>query len=346
MNKKIAVIGGALRDIILVTDSGTIINNIGDFMRQKLLGFELGAKTSITKFLNTVGGSACNVSIGLKKMGADPFPYVEVGDDIIGKIIKDDLEKFKISAKLVGKDKANQTGFSIIIVDSQSREHIVFCKKEASEDIKINVKKILSINPAWIYIGSLGSDPENEFEKIKLIKEKIKKIKIAAAPGIGQIEKKNKRLLEILKISDIIIMNRDEAISMLAHSNPKNYFNLPPRGLAQIRFLFNESKNWGDEKIAITDGKDGVYLKDGRNSRQICYIESFPPSKLVDTTGAGDAFASGFIGGLIRGIKVEDCLKMGIVNSSSVVEYLGAEKGLLTWEKARKKIKELEVKIL
>lgn len=341
LNKKVVVIGGALRDIILVTNSGKAIDNGSDFTCQKLLGFELGAKILISNFLNTTGGSACNVSIGLKKMGVDPFPYIEVGDDITGQIIKEDLAKLKIQTKLVQKDKFNQTGFSFIVVDNQSREHIIFCRKEASEDIKIDVKKIIAIKPAWLYIGSLGNDPENEFAKIRTIKEKLKNVKIAINPGIGQVEKKNKRLLEILKICDVLIMNRDEVISMFAHSNPKNYFNLPPRGLAQIRFLFNESKNWGPEKVVITDGKDGVYLKNGK---QIYYIESLPPAKLVDTIGAGDAFASGFISGLVRGLKVEDSLKMGIVNSSSVVEYLGAEKGLLTWEKARKRGKGLGVK--
>lgn len=341
INKKIVVIGSALRDIIMVTDSGKVVDNNRDLECKKLLGFELGAKTSIIKFLNIIGGSACNVAAGLKKMKVDPYPYIEVGDDIIGQRIKEDLNEMKISTKLLRIDRFKQTGFSFIVIDNLSREHVAFCRKEASEEIKINIKKIKIINPGWLYIGSLGESSEKEFAKIIDLKKDFKKLKIAVNPGINQITNKNKELRKMLAVSDLLILNRDEAISMAMHSDSASRFDIPERGLAQARFLLEESKNWRAGKVAITDGEDGVYLRDGK---ELYYAKSVPPVKLSDTTGAGDAFASGFLAGLIRGIDIKDCLKIGILNGSAVVERLGAQNGLLSWDRAKKMIEEAEVK--
>jgi len=342
MKQKIITIGSALRDIILVTDAGKIIDNSQiDPTCEKILGFEFGAKNKVQKILNTMGGAACNVSAGLKKMGVNVFPHIEIGDDTIGQAIKEDLKKLKISTKLVQKDKFNQTGFSFVVVDSASREHILFSSKEASEDIEINIKKILSLKPDWLYVGSLGKDPEDEFDKIKSLKNKIKNLKIAINPGIYQIEKKNKKLQEILEISDVLILNRDEAISMVVYSNPNNKDGIPPRGLAQIRFLFKESEKWGPKIIVITDGEDGSYLKSDEGN---FYCQSASVSKLIDTLGAGDAFVSGFLAGLLNRKPLDYCLKIGALNSASVVQRLGTQEGLMGWSTAIRKMKKIEVK--
>ncbi|MFH1175640.1 MAG: carbohydrate kinase family protein [bacterium] len=340
MAKKIIVIGSVLRDIILVVNSGKIAVK-SEINCEKILGFELGAKNNIVKFLNTTGGSGANVSVGLKKMGLDPIPNVEVGDDLIGQAVKEDLGKYKISGKLIRKDNKKQTGFSFIVVDEATREHILFSSKEASEDIGIDVKKILSLRPDWIYLGSLGKNPEDEFEKIKLIKKKNSKIQIAINPGISQIENKNKQLLGILKICDLLIMNRDEAISMVLKSE-KEFEGIPDRGLNQIRFLFEKSKKWGPKIVAITDGEDGAYLKQ-LSSKKLFYGEGARVSNIADTTGAGDAFSSGVLAGIIHKKSLEDCLRIGIANGAGVVQILGAHEGLLDWKAALRKIKKIKV---
>jgi len=322
---KIVTIGGAMRDIFLVTDSAKIAENNDDLECKKIIGFELGAKTNIKKILNTIGGAACNVAIGLKKMGVEPFPFVEIGDDSIGAAIKRELKEMKISTRLMQKDKFKQTGFSFIIVDSKTREHVAFCSKEASEDIKISIKKILAVKPDWIYAGSMGNSPEYEYSRIKSIKNRKPNIKIAINPGIEQIKNSRKDLFDILKVCEVIFLNRDEAVSMALGGKIKD---IPPSGIKQMRFLLNESANWGAKMTVITDGEDGAYLRNGDG--KFYYTEGVPAKKLIDTTGAGDAFCSGFLAGLSGGNSIENCLKIGVLNGSRVVEYLGAWEGLMS----------------
>lgn len=321
---KVVAIGSALRDIFLVTDSAMIIENLDDLECKNFIGFELGAKTNIKKFFNTIGGAALNVAIGLKKMGIDSYPCVEVGDDIIGDVIRREIGEMKISTKLIQKDKFKQTGFSFIIVDGRTREHVAFCSKEASEDIKINIKKILAIKPDWIYLGSLGKHPEDEYLRIKSVKKQRPAVKIAANPGIVQIEKNKKELLDFLKICDILFLNHDEAVSM-ASSIKTN--SIPEGGIKQMRFLLRESAGWGAKIAAITDGEDGAYLR--AEDGAFYWVEGVPPRKLVDTTGAGDAFVSGFLAGFMGRKSIEDCLKMGVLNGSRVTESLGAWQNLI-----------------
>ncbi len=344
MGNKIITIGGAIRDVFCVTDMAKMIIDEENISCGKMLAFELGSKIYINKFLNTMGGSACNVSIGLKKMGVNAFPYVEVGDDDAGEIIKEELKRNKVPVKLVHIDRKKQTGFSFFIVDSSSREHVVFVGKAASEDINIDIKEISKMKPEWLYVGSLGKCPEDEFLKIRAIKKNTD-VKIAINPGIDQIERKNKELLKVVKLSDVLILNRDEAISMATHGSDGINKNIPEYGLSQIRFLFDESKKWGADIVVIADGEDGVYLKDWHTNKMY-FCEAYPAKKLVDTTGAGDAFASGFMASFIQGETIERCLRLGAVNGSSVVQFLGAQEGLLTIQEAEKKIKKIKVKMI
>lgn len=327
---KVITIGSALRDIFIVADGAKIIDN-DDLDCRKLLGFEFGAKLSIKNFLNSIGGAACNVAIGLKRMGIDAIPYIEIGDDILGDAIKRELKNQKISTKLTQKDNKKQTGFSFIIVESRTREHVVFRGKEASEDININLKKILSAKPDWIYAGSMGKNPEDEYLKIKLIKKKKPEIRIAINPGISQIENNRKELLDLLKNCEILFINRDEAISMASDCR-----NIPEEGLKQMRFLLSESVNWGAKLTAISDGEYGAYLRDEKGV--FYYVEGVPPKKLVDTTGAGDAFCSGFLSQFIKGESIEDCLRIGVLNGSKVVEALGAWQNLMSIKNYESKI--------
>lgn len=321
---KVIVIGSALRDIFLVTDCARIIKNPEDLECKKFIGFEFGAKTNIKKMLNTMGGAALNMAIGLKRMGIDSYPYIEVGDDIIGDTIRRELEEMKISTKFVQKDKHKQTGFSFIIVESNTREHIAFCSKEASEDIKINIKKIISIKPEWVYIGSVGGNSKDEYSAIKSIKQQMPEVKIAANPGIAQIQKNKKEFRDFLKICDILCLNRDEAVSMVSRGK---FGNIPEAGVKQMRFLLNESANWGAKISIITDGEEGAYLR--TEDGVFYYVEAVAPRKLADTTGAGDAFFSGFLSGVILGETIDNCLRMGVFNGSRVAEHLGGWQNLM-----------------
>jgi sugar/nucleoside kinase (ribokinase family) len=88
----------------------------------------------------------------------------------------------------------------------------------------------------------------------------------------------------------------------------------------------------GPKIVCITDKKKFVTAYDGLKT----YKLKPHKIKVVERTGAGDAFASGFVAGLIRGKDIKFSLKIGLANAESVIRYFGAKNKLLTWREAFK----------
>ena len=96
-----------------------------------------------------------------------------------------------------------------------------------------------------------------------------------------------------------------------------------------------ELQHHPDQYIVITQGAGGVtcYYKD-----VLYHLDCTPHLNVVETTGAGDGFASGFVTGLIKELPVEDALKLGMVQAESVILARGAKRRLLTWPEAKKRL--------
>ena len=95
-----------------------------------------------------------------------------------------------------------------------------------------------------------------------------------------------------------------------------------------MKILFKGLHKLGPKIVAITDGPDGAYASDGKNQY---YMPIYPdPAPPFERTGAGDSFATGFMSALIYGKSVEEALLWAPINAMSVVQYTGAQEGLLT----------------
>lgn len=94
-------------------------------------------------------------------------------------------------------------------------------------------------------------------------------------------------------------------------------------------------QSMGPKIVSITDGKEGSYAID-HTGKMYC-IGMFP-STVVERTGAGDAYASGFLSAIISDHVIPDAMRWGAVNASSVVAQIGAQAGLLKRESLEKKL--------
>ncbi|MBI2034767.1 MAG: hypothetical protein HYT11_03500, partial [Candidatus Levybacteria bacterium] len=92
--------------------------------------------------------------------------------------------------------------------------------------------------------------------------------------------------------------------------------------------------------VVITDGKDGSFAIDKNGKMYACPITE---AEVVEKTGAGDAYASGFLSGTLAGHDIKTCMQWGTVNSASVIGKVGAEPGLLTREEIEKRVKEVRL---
>ncbi|MCK4968838.1 MAG: carbohydrate kinase family protein, partial [Candidatus Aenigmarchaeota archaeon] len=164
----------------------------------------------------------------------------------------------------------------------------------------------------WIYLSSLsGKKWTNILKQIMDLKLKHPLIKIAWNPGSNQLKEK-KKLNKFLSITDVLLLNKEEASELIGTKLSVN--NLSKRIV-----------NLGPKIVVITQGKFGANVYNGQQNLH----QSISQHRLVDATGAGDAFGAGFVAGLILFDDLKKALDLAIRNSGSVVSKIGAQQGLL-----------------
>ena len=330
----VLTIGGAARDIIFATDKGRIISTPQNLTEQKLLAFEYGAKIKSDQVYFSSGGGACNAAASLSRLGIKTAVLLRIGDDQNGTEIKNNLLREKVEVKFIQEDKKTGTSVSFIVVDKESGDRVIFNWRGANKKLKVESRELEALKPKWIYLTSLSGDWEKSLAKINSFVKK-NKIKLAFNPGSAQIKAGRKKLLEILRSTEILLLNRDEAIELaLSCKKQKNKNFNDPASLIKI------IREWGPKIVIVTQGLSGAWVGDKEN----IYYARATSKKRIDTTGAGDAFGSGFFGGFIlSGENIKESLKYAIINSGNVVKHYGAQEGLLTLAKIKSRLNRVKI---
>ena len=334
----VITIGGATRDVTFTTSRGTIIETPQDLTQQKKLCFEYEAKIYPQEVYFSFGGGAANTALGLVKFGLKVSTILRIGKDSNGAAIKKNLADGKVDISLIQEDEELKTAISFIIIPRPKTDHTIFVYRGANEKLKIKNEKLKTVigNSKWLYLTSFSGNWQKNFREIvRLVKES--KIKLAFNPGALQIKEGIKGLKDILRITDVFVVNKDEATELVLSTQRRH--SLHKGSLTELMKIIH---NFGPKIVVITDGINGAYvLKD----KEVLHTPA-DSKKSVDTTGAGDAFGSGFLGGLILTKKVDRALKYGIINSGNVVGTYGAQKGLLNKKEIEKKIGRIKIKRL
>ncbi len=142
------------------------------------------------------------------------------------------------------------------------------------------------------------------------------KTKLAFQPGTFQMKLGTEKLKDIYAQTEIFFCNVEEAEKILNIQNK------------DIKVLTKGIHDLGPKIVAISDGPNGAYASDGKD---IWYTPMYPDTaEPVDRTGAGDAFSSTFTVAIAMGKTIPEALSWGPINSMSVVQYVGAQEGLLS----------------
>jgi sugar/nucleoside kinase (ribokinase family) len=320
-HKKIDVIciGSASKDIFFPTDEGVILQTPEDITAKEKIAFELGGKYRVADRYEAIGGVAANVATGLSRLGIKSASYSCVGGDEMGRFIVDELEKEGVSTDLVTRYDDAKTDLSAIIVLMATGDRTIFHNRDANERLVVAAEKLTS---DWLLVSALNGEWEKNLATIIAAKEHQGK-KLAMNPGQHNIKENPKRILETLPSVDVLLLNKDEAIELLLAETPQ------PSAieLNDERFLLKRLHQAGAKVIGMTDGKRGSWGYDGKEYWH-CPIHT--RTQVIDSTGAGDAFGSGFLAAFIEGKTIPECLQYGMANSGSVVGFYGAIQGLMT----------------
>jgi len=266
--------------------------------------YPIGEKILIKDLKFDIGGAGTNTAVAFARLGFKTGCISELGGDENGKKISDLLNKEKVS--FLGKTVKNELSGYSVILDSRGGERTILTYKGAGDEISLgDIKKFKT---KWLYLSSLlGMSFETQKKLAKILKKRG--VKIAFNPSAYLIKKEN--LDSLLKICDIIILNKEEA-QMLAGKKD----NL----LENLHKLISKQGI-----VVITDKDKMITCYDGHNRHFLIPNKV----KVVERTGAGDAFASGFVAGQIAKKSIKYSLRLGLAESESVIKYFGAKNRLL-----------------
>lgn len=319
----IITFGSATIDAFAKTKTETIsIKNNNS--TEEFIAYLNGSKILIEELDFQIGGGGTNTAVGFSKLGLNTAFCGVIGKCKHKHQIIEQLEKEKID--FIGIEKEGQTGYSIIL-DSYVDDRTILTYKGVNDLLEYKKIDKTKLKAKYFYFSSLMGKSFETFVKLTKYAKK-NKIKVAFNPS-SYIAKKGITYLKVpLKNTDILIFNLEEARLLTKEKD------------LEIKKLIKKISSYGPKIVIITNGKNGTYVFDKKSEK--IYFGPSKKMKVKETTGAGDAFSSGFVSGMILKNDVKFSLNLGIANAQSVIKKIGAKNNLLTLKKAMNEIKKNE----
>lgn len=264
-------------------------------------------------------GNSANAAVAAARLGLHSALISSVGNDAHGTECIEALVKNGVDAQWITKHPGLATNYHFVLWYGQERTILI-----KHEKFPYTIDNIGS--PNWFYLSSLGEHTLPMHQDLADYFDAHPEINLVFQPGTFQIKFGVTALSRLYKRTKIFFCNLEEAERILGIQNrdPKT--------------LLQGIKALGPQIPVITDGPHGSYALDGDDA---IYLPAYPDVKPpYERTGAGDAFASTFTVAIALGHTVEEAMKWGSINSMSVCQEVGAQKGLLSREKLQDYLKQ------
>lgn len=314
---KIATLGAATFDVFLIGEALRAKRDVRtyDYVEQ----FELGAKLELENIVYSTGGGATNAAVTFARQGFDVSFFGKVGDDLPGREVIKSLQNEGIRTSNVAIDLDGGTGYSTLLLAPRG-ERTILVYRGVSQELKPSDFNFAKTDIQWLYISSVAGN-------LNLLKQiirhfKAKGTKIAYNPGSRELKQADE-LRIILPEVDILFTNKQE-MKKIVSAEDKKLLKLASK-LSRV--------------VVISDGAKGSIATDGIHSYA---AGMYKDVKVVDRTGAGDAFCSGFVAARARGDSLVEALTFASANSTSVVKHIGAKTGIL---KKSARLKDMDIKV-
>ena len=282
-----------------------------------LISFKYGAKIPVKSFTRIAAvGNAANNAIGSSRLGLKTAIYTMLGSDNEGREMKKIFEDEDVETKFIVTESEKRSNFSVVLNYSAERSIFVY-----HEERNYNLPELGETK--WVYFTSVGKGHEALHQQIP---DYIKKsgAKLGYNPGTHELKEGLNALIPVLQACEVVLVNREEAYELVGGD------------ILDIKGLLLALKKTGVQIVVITDGRDGSYASiDGR---EVWFCPVPLESPVVERTGCGDAYSTGFLAALMQNKELPEAMLWGTMNATSVIQYIGAREGLLTPEGMRKTI--------
>jgi len=284
-----------------------------------LLCVEYGDKIAVDKLTSLVAGNAANNAVGGSRLKLKTAIYVNVGSDPSGKQITEKLKAEGVSTRYIVVNEGMESNLSTVLNFQGERTIFVY-----HQEWKYSLPELDASH--WVYFTSLAPSFTQSYllNELALYLQRTGS-KLLYNPGTYQIKAGVKKNPRLLSLTELFIVNKEEAKRILFHKDTED---------VPIKKLLKGISDLGPRMVIITDGKQGSY---GFEGEKYYHLGIFP-AKLVEMTGAGDAYATGCLAGLFYGKDLAEAMRWGAANGASVVEQIGPQAGLLTYHQMQEKL--------
>jgi ribokinase len=270
----------------------------------------IGGKYVAEEFYECLGGGGANVAVNVASHGLSTAVLGKVGLNVFKQFIIQKLLKKSVSIEYLQYDDDFINISSILL--TQSGERTIINYPTANEKITLsdNMKRNI-VNTRMVYLGNLPDISVNQ--RVDLLNLFVEKnVPVAINLGVKDCRTDLKVIKSLLDLTNIFILNTHE------------YADLIKKPIEKINFKENcaDEIKFSKKILIITDGEKGSY---GYEKGNIYYQETITPSKIIDTTGAGDAYTAGFLAGMIQEKSIKESMLQGAEYASVIMGKVGAQ---------------------
>lgn len=270
----------------------------------------LGGKMDVDTLRMISGGGATNVAVGCARMGLRSAVVAEVGHDFPAQMIFAELEREGVETKFIVTERMEETAVSVLLVAGNGGRTIMTHRGAAYELENRDLPWDSLTATRWIHLGGVGGEKPLLFDLFDYLQHKEIGLSWTPSPKDLAVFARGELLVESIR-ADVMILNQEEW---------------------QTCESIQDSLRQQIPVIVVTKGKEGgtVYIQSEKSWQFVA-----DDVQSIEETGAGDAFTSGFVSGVLLGKTIPECVGWGKRNATSVIQALGAKEGLLTREQVR-----------
>lgn len=304
-------IGDTVTDAFIRLEDATVTCDINHETCKICLPFAEKIPFESVDIVKAVGNSA-NAAVSAARLGLNTALISDFGNDQNGKECFQELKKNHVGTKYLNFHRGMKTNYHYVLWFEDERTILV-----KHETYPYKWPRLPA--PKWLYLSSLAANSYDYHLQIISYLQKNPQVKLAFQPGTFQMKLGYEKLKELYKRTELFFCNVEEA---------KRILGIATNDHSSIKDLLVQMRELGPQIVCITDGPKGAYAYDGTDA---WFMPPYPdPKPPYERTGAGDAFASTVTAALALGKPLSEALSWGPINSMSVVQYVGAQKGLLT----------------
>lgn len=323
---KIIGMGNALVDVLVRIDDDSLLEKLHlpkgsmQLIQEDTLS-EIRKYTSGMKIHRSTGGSAGNTVCALAALGANPGFIGKVGQDETGAFFGDTLRQRGVNALLATCDLPSGIASTFISTDGERTFGTYLGAAAALRAEDLSRKMFAGYN--YLYIeGYLLQDHDLMLRAVQLAKEEGLQVCLdMASYNVVEAERDFFDQL-IVKYVDIVFANESEALAYTGKA--------PHEALEEIASKCSIA--------VVKTGKEGSLVKKGT---EVIQLLSCPVDNVLDTTGAGDFYAAGFMYGLTCGYSLEKCVQISTILATAVIQEVGTTLPAKKWDEIKLNIESL-----